>query len=317
MNKNSSWYLSQVYKELKATPALRGIHVRFSWAELEKTQGVYNFSLIDKLLSQLSAMDKRLIILFELRSFGPPTNLVPDYIQTNTYDGGIFYYDSVSANHQGGNIKLWNPRIQGRLTALMRALGKRFNSNPYFEGIGLAETSLGQPTVPLSSAQINDYYAGILNLQQQMRNHFPNTMTYQYTNYPRPILESFIGDFSSMGTGLGGPDVFLEDPGLQYPKVPKGVYHYYPVLSGTVPLTPAVMSKNYANTKSDGTGYEPTVSEILAYARDTLKANYIFWTREPGYYPQVLELLRMENQKTTPSGGLSAACPSTFSSCAD
>jgi hypothetical protein len=316
MNKNSSWYLSQVYKELKATPALRGIHVRFSWAELEKTQGVYNFSLIDKLLSQLSAMDKRLIILFELRSFGPPTNLVPDYIRTNTYDGGIFYYDSYNRPGEGGgNIKLWNPQVHKRLVALMRALGKRFNSNAHFEGIGLAETALGM--VSLSSTQMDGYYANMLSLQQQMRNYFPNTMTYQFTNYPRPILESFIGKLSTMGTALGGPDVFLEEPGLLFanPKKPKGVYHHYAPLSGVVPLTPAVMSKNYINTRADGTGYEPTVSELLAYARDTLKANYIFWTRHPDYYRRVLELLNMKNQKTTLSGGLDATCPSAYSSC--
>ena len=33
--KNASWYLSQVYSEIKATPALRGIQIRYSWAELE------------------------------------------------------------------------------------------------------------------------------------------------------------------------------------------------------------------------------------------------------------------------------------------
>lgn len=316
--KNASWYLSMVYKELQRTPALRGVQIRYAWAELETSEGVYNFSAIAKRLTELSAIDKRLIIMLETRTFDPLEELVPDYVKTAKYEGGVFLYDSVNQEgQQGSNIKLWNPLVRDRLTALIRALGNRFNSNAYFEGIGLTETAMGQAVIPITSTQTNDYYANMLDLQQQMRNYFPNTVTFQFTNYPRPILESFIGSLNAMGTGLGGPDVFLEEPGLQYPGTPKGVYNYYPELSGVVPLTPSVMSGNYKNTRTDGTGYQPTISELLTFARDTLKANYIFWTRNPDYYAKVLETLNMKDQKSTLSGGLNSICPSVYSSCVD
>ena len=45
--KNNSPYLSQVYSEIQETPALRGIQIRYLWAELEKSKGVYDFSSID------------------------------------------------------------------------------------------------------------------------------------------------------------------------------------------------------------------------------------------------------------------------------
>ena len=201
------------------------------------------------------------------------------------------------------------------MVALIRALGNRFNSNANFEGIGITETAMGQPAIPLSSTLINAYYANVLSLQQQMRNYFPNTVTFQFTNYPRPILESFIGSLNAMGTGLGGPDVFLEEPGLHHTGDPQGVYNYYPQLSGIVPLTPSVMSGNYKNTRVDGTGYEPTVSELLAFARDNLKANYIFWTRHPDYHSKVLEMLNWNAQRSTSSGGLNSTCPSVYASC--
>ncbi|PSJ15718.1 glycoside hydrolase, partial [Nitrosomonas supralitoralis] len=57
---NNSKYLSVVYSELKATPALRGIQMRYLWAELEKSKGVYDFSSIDKRLAELTARNKRL-----------------------------------------------------------------------------------------------------------------------------------------------------------------------------------------------------------------------------------------------------------------
>lgn len=316
--KDASWYWSQVYRELKATPALRGVHIRYSWAELETNEGVYNFSAIAKRLSELSAINKRLIIMLETRSFGLSGKLIPDYVKASKYEGGAYVYGSQNKEgQQGYNIKLWNPLVHDRLVELMRALGNRFNSNPYFEGIGLTETAMGQSSVPLTRIQVNEYYENMLSLQKHMRHHFPNTMTFQFTNFPRPILESFIGSLNAMGTGLGGPDVFLEEPGLHYSKDPQGVYNYYPRLSGIIPLTPSVMTGNYKNTRADGTGYEPTVKELLDFARDKLKANYIFWTRNTDYSYKVREMLNSKAHRSTPSGGLDGTCPSTFSSCID
>lgn len=314
--KNASWYLSQVYSEIKATPALRGIQIRYSWAELETSEGVYNFSSIVKRLNELSAINKRLVIVVETKTFDSTEMLIPDYLKTEIYEGGQYLFSTTNkAGVQGYNLKLWNSQVRDRFNALVRALGKRFNSEPYFEGIGLTETALGQSDVPLTSQQIDNYFANLLNIQQQMRAAFPNTMTFQFTNYPRPILESFISSLQAMGAGLGGPDVFLEDAGLNYPLTPKGVYNYYPENSGVMPLTPSVMHGNYKSTKADGTGYEPTILELLSFARDTLKANYIFWHRDPDYYRKVLEALNQKNQKTNPAGGLDSTCPGIYTTC--
>ena len=316
--KNNSWYLSQVYKELKATTALRGMQVRYRWPELEGAEGEYNFSSITKRLSELSAINKRLVIVIETKAFELGEEIIPDYVKTNIYEWGEFIFDnSHTDNLKGKNMKLWNPLVRDRLSALMRALGQRFNSNPYFEGIGLSETAMGKSLTPLTSVQTDGYYANLLSVQQQMRKYFPNTLTFQFTNYPRPILESFINSLNEMGAGLGGPDVFPDDPALNYPNIPLGVYNYYPKYSGILPLTPSVMHANYVNTRPDNTGYEPTVSELLSFARDTLKANYIFWTRDPDYYRDVLQMLNLNAQKSKLSGGLDPTCPSVYSSCVD
>ena len=313
--KNSDWYLSQVYKELKATPALKGVQIRYDWAELETSPGVYNFYPIVKRLSELSAIGKRLVVVIQMKSFGDG-EIVPDYLLADVpYGGGIFKYQSSNTAEQGSNIKLWNPAVYERMAALIRALGNRFNSHDYFEGIGLTETVLGQPIVPITATQLDTYYDNLLKLQQEMRHSFPNTVTFQFANYPRPLLTSFVPSLVQMGAGLGGPDVFLEEPGLHYTKDPKGVYHYYAPLSGVVPLTPSVMPGNYRNTKVDGTGYEPTPLQLLQFARDELKANYIFWHRLPENKSEVLQMLNWDAQRTRPAGGLQTACPSTFFSC--
>ncbi|WP_297323783.1 beta-galactosidase [Nitrosomonas sp.] len=317
--KDDPKYMAQVYRELKKTPALRGIQIRYEWAELEPEENVYDFTSIEQHLAELAAQKKRLIILLQTKSFDPQSAFVPDYLKEKKYDDGVFPFSTFGKKTiRGYNLKLWNPLVQDRIAALMNALGKRFNAHPYFEGIGLTETAFGQPMVEISNNQLDNYYSGLLNINQQLRKSFPNTMTYQFTNYPRPMLKSFVGKLKEMGTGLGGPDVFIDEPGLHHNQsnAPKGVYHHYPELSGIVPLTPSVMQTNYANTRHDKTGKAPTVAELFSFARDRLKANYIFWTRAPGYFPKVLEMLN-GLQTGDPAGGLDATCPKAYPACID
>ena len=318
--KNKPDYLQQVYSEMKATPALRGMQVRYNWAELEKSFGVYDFTSIEKRLAELTARNKRLIILLELKSWGIDTDLVPNYVTSNPiYEQGIFAFSrDGSATITGSNIKLWNPKVRDRLAALISALGKRFNSHEYFEGIGLTETSLGYPIKPLTSTQKDDYYDNLLVINKKMRASFPNTMTFQFTNHPRSLLTTLVDDLKGMGSALGCPDVFIEDPGLNYPGSqysPPGLYKYYPKNSGLMPLIVKVEPANYRDTRWDNKGYQPTVSELHNFARDNLKVNYIFWVRDNDYYKKVLEMLNWNQQKINPSGGLRSACPENYTTC--
>ncbi|WP_293007476.1 glycoside hydrolase [Nitrosomonas sp.] len=317
-SKNNSTYLSQVYSELDATPALKGMMIRYFWNDLEKSKGVYDFSSIDKRLAELSARGKRLVIQVQTKSFNK-RQVVPSYMKTAEYEGGEFYTsDYGSTEIRGRNIKLWNLQVRNRLTALFDAMGKRYNSHPYFEGIGMIETAFGQPIEPVSNAQINGFYDNKIIVHQKMRQFFPNTMTIQEVNYPRPILTSFVGSLKDIGTALSSPDLFIEEKGLLFEATQydphQGVYNYYSDFAGMIPMIPTVMSKNYKNTKGDGSGYVPTISQILAFARDKLEANYIFWTREV-HYMQVLEVLNQNAQKNFPAGGLNPACPAAYSSC--
>lgn len=318
--KHNPQYVAQVYSELKATPALRGVQVRYEWPDLEPAEGRYDFAAIEQALAELAAHNKRLIILLQTKSFNPQILPVPDYMKTDQYEGGTFVFGTFGKGvPRGHNLKLWNPQVHDRLVALMSALGQRFNSHPYFEGIGFPETAMGEPLTALSSLQVDKFYDNLLSVQRQMRLAFPNTMTFQFTNYPRPMLQSFVGRLRTMGTALGGPDTFLDDPGLTFdkPSAPKGIYHYYPALSGIVPLTPSVMQSNYVNTRHDKMGRTPTIAELLSFARDRLKANYIFWTRAPDYYPQVLEMLNGLSATSDPAGGLDPTCPKAYATCVD
>ncbi|HEY9824249.1 MAG TPA: hypothetical protein V6D19_02295 [Stenomitos sp.] len=317
-SKGDSRYLNNVYQELQQTPTLNGIVVRYRWGELETSQNVYNFSAIESRLAELTVLKKRLIVLIETKSNTPDveSTLVPNYAKTVLYEGGIYPYDSSTVGGYG--TKLWNANVRWRLTRLVRELGKRFNTELYFEGVGFSESATGKPAIPLTSTQVDAFYANLQTLNKELKTSFPNTLTFQYLNYPRNILASFIEIFKQKGIALGNPDVFLDDPGLSFPGTkysPPGVYTYYPKLSGTIPLVVQVENANYLNTRHDNTGYQPTVEELLTYARDNLQVNYLFWTRTPTFFPKVLELLNFSAQKTATAGGLKFDCPTAYSSC--
>ena len=298
--------MAQVYAELKATPPLRGLQIRFPWPELEPEEGRYDFTAIEQILDELAPLNKHLVILLELKSFSLKTLPVPAYMRTEAYEGGAFPFSTYGQRApRGYNLKLWNSGVHDRLVALLAELGTRFNGHPNFEGIGLPETALGQPIELVSSHDIEKYYDTLLDVQRHMRAAFPNTMTYQFVNYPREMLAGFVEDMRTIGTGLGGPDIFLGDPGLNFdrPNKPKGIYLYNPHMSGLIPLTPSVMQANYDNTRHDGKGRVPTIAELHSFGRDRLRANYLFWTRAPGHLQQVLDHLRQIPLHSNPAGG--------------
>lgn len=138
---------------------------------------------------------------------------------------------------------------------------------------------------------------------------------YYAINYGKNDTTTFLPllyDELKKRAGFGGPDTFVNEPELN-----DGVYSYYPKLSGIVPLTPSVQPDNYRRSCKSIDCPPPSVDELLTFARDSLKANYLYWTRDRDYYQYVLNLLNKPIQRDAPlgAGGLRTACPSSYISC--
>jgi hypothetical protein len=67
---------------------------------------------------------------------------------------------------------------------------------------------------------------------------------------------------------------------------------------------------------TDGGEYR-SFGELFAFARDRLRANYIFWTRAPNYYPKVLEFMSGLPAADGPARGLNPTCPKVYASCVE
>lgn len=318
----SAEHIASVILETVANPALRGVQVRYTWAELEPTNGTFDFSRIQRDLDLVQASGKRLFILLQTKQFSDEFPAIPSYLDTVINGGGAFTISSASqaasdAVSPGRNIKLWNATVRDRLSALVTALGASFNQHPMLEGVALSETAMGTPVdIIVTARQTQAFYDNLLVVNAAMRTAFPNTVTLQFTNYPKPILPEFVTGLKRRGSGLGGPDIYLDDADLL-----TGIYPHYALQAGQIPLAPSVQGENYKRRGYDGPDNPPSIDELYRFGRDDLHANYMFWTRrafpQDNPYADVLTYMSSPGFPSGLAGGLATNCPRVYVQCID
>ncbi|MCV9878108.1 hypothetical protein [Brenneria izbisi] len=71
-------------------PDIDGVQIVYTWKKLEKSKGEYDFSVIEKDLSILNTMNKKLFIQIQDRFFDPDARNIPLYLQQEPqYHGGL------------------------------------------------------------------------------------------------------------------------------------------------------------------------------------------------------------------------------------
>ena len=88
-------------------------------------------------LTNLARINKQLVLAIQGVSFVNSEKLVPSYLLTEEYGGGVYPINT----GKGFNVAYYNAKVQDRLIALLTALGKEFDGNPNLEAIQLQETS--------------------------------------------------------------------------------------------------------------------------------------------------------------------------------
>ncbi|MEO5574130.1 MAG: hypothetical protein ABIR48_06585 [Gammaproteobacteria bacterium] len=303
---NSQWEFNYIKNE----PNFVGVHRRYAWKWLEPTRGAYDFSMIEADLKYLMSMPtpKRLIIEITDNSNWPLIWL-PDYIRTPEFEGGFYK----PAYMQRVITKRWNTALQDRQIALFKALGARFDNEPFVEGIVLDETSNGNLIWKGVAAEANytseKAYIGQKRIMAGLKAAFPRTMCVQYINWwsgdsaadVELKLKGLVEYAYSIGMGLGGPDVHASRPVSSQPPP----YKLYGQYAGSMPLAPAVQWSNYTDI-NPVTGRASTVEEILNFANRTLHASHLSWEqREPFSVDEVIPLVRRAGAPTgsvVPSG---------------
>jgi hypothetical protein len=87
--------------------------------------------------------------------------------------------------------------------------------------------------------------------------------------------------------GVGGPDLLPYRPGQL-----KSSYPLVRDAAGIVPTGIAVQDGNYEDLNPE-TGKRATIAELIKFATEYLKVDYIFWcTQEPYYSAEVIPYLK-------------------------
>ena len=286
-----------------STKAFEGAQLKYTWRELEPEKDVYDFSAIRKDLAFLKSKGKKLFIQLQDVTFSAKRVFVPEYLRSDEYNGGVapqYQFannDEAKATINGWVAKRWEPAVQDRLHKLFAALGKELDGK--IEGINLAETSIGfgETGRHAPKGYTNEIYRdAVITNMKALRRAFPKSVVMQYANFmpgewlpddDKSYLRSVFKAARESKVGVGGPDLL--------PFRRSQLNHSYPLIkeaSDLVQTGVAVQDGNYAD-KNAANGKRLTIAELLQFATDNLKVDYVFWcTEEPYYSTELIPFLQ-------------------------
>ena len=266
----------QKYMDDARRPGMVGIMKRYSWRELEPTQGTYDFSKISSDLLWAQAYGMQLIIMIDDKSF--------------TLDRpNPAYLDSVTPRNRTGGYSMvrWHPTVVARYKALVAEMGRRFDSHPNFEGIGSQESSIGLDRSTLTAfgftpEKFRDAYIDMFSYALTV---MPRSRVFWYQNF-MVGNQDYIGAVAKAvgpkGLVMAGPDVLPDRDALV-----ENSYPYFEQFQGQMHLGIQVEGICY-RALHETAGYPTkywTMPELFRFARDKLHVNYMFWVRIPSPTP--------------------------------
>lgn len=284
------------------TKAIEGAQIIYTWKSLEPGEDEYDFSAIRDDLAFLTSHGKKLWIQLQDVTFSPDRINVPKYLTRDSiYHGGAArqYRDRNNDNDPpvplGWLSRRWDPAVQARLHKLFAALGSEFDGK--IAGINLPETSIGfaYPELFPEGYSHVAYRDAIITNMKALKRAFPRSVAMQYANFmpgeyratnDRGYLVGVYNAAEEFNVGVGGPDLLpFHVPQLQssYPLIREA--------SGIVPTGIAVQDGDYDDVDRK-TGKRASISELLDFASDYLRVDYIFWcTQEPFYSKELIPFL--------------------------
>jgi hypothetical protein len=278
------------------TKALEGAQIRYSWRQLEPEMDKYDFSPIREDLKFLKSKGKKLWIQFQDVTFSPQWINVPKYLLNDPkYNGGADKQYRLDSNENGSQegwmARRYDPAVQERLHKVFLALGKEFDGK--IEGINLAETAAGYGWTGKYHPKgftFQIYRDAIIANMKALKRAFPKSIVLQYANFMpggKSYLEAVYKAARENKIAVGGPDLL--------PFRPFQHANSYPLIresAGVIPAGIAVQDGNYGDVNKE-TGKRADISELLKFATDYLKVDYIFWcTEEPYYSNELIPFMR-------------------------
>ena len=286
-------------KSFLETRSFEGAQVAYFWKQLETGKDEYDFSLIREDLELLTRHGKKLWVQLQDVTFAERWNPVPKYLTRDPqYHGGAnrqYEYKNNDEQHAvgaGWAARRWDPAVQERFHKLLFALAKEFDGR--IAGINFAESAVdfgesGRLYPEGFTPAI--YRDALVTNMKALRRAFSKSIVLQYANFMpgewRPTddkgyLRAIYKAASESKVGVGGPDLLPYKPGQM-----GSSYSLIKEVAGEVTVGIAVQDGNYAHVNPQ-TGKSVTITELIEFANEYLKADYIFWCTEEPYYSRDL-----------------------------
>lgn len=276
-----------------------GAQIMYSWRQLERQKGRYDFSIIKEDYRYLKKHGKKLFIQLQDATFYAQYNAVPRYLLTEEYDGGATEQYNDDGQAEGWVAKRWNPQVRERFALLLKALGDEFDGK--IEGINLQETAIGVSAATDSAFTETGYVTGLKANMLALKKAFPTSATMLYANFmpgewlpweDQGYLSSLYAYGEEIGVGLGGPDLMVTRKG-QLNHALKFMHEG----SFTAPIGIAIQDGNYIAKTGADTDYNEAIDKggadrktlvpmLHAFARDFLKVDYMFWVDQEPYFEE-------------------------------
>lgn len=264
--------------EIANEPQVSGLMMRLDWDDLETTQGNYQWTLLDAVVSQMAAVDKYLWVLVRDRTFQGLSDAnsapVPAYVK----DIGGITGNGVMATKEGGMAALHRVAVMDRQIALFQAIAARYEDSPYFHGFYNEESTPGFGTVGSGGVAPPGDFNNVLMAQQLVRMYTAvatvakKTLFMASVNFPNDatIVTAVQGIAAAGQIGIGGPDAY-----------PNGSF---------TPAENAYLGNtgghNYVGELAAGFQFQragvkqQTFAEMWAIGKNTLRQQFFFWPRQ-------------------------------------
>ena len=264
---------------VNARPYLKGIVIRYVWADMETAQGVYDFSLVTRALNNLNA-GKYVWVHFQSVLFGgthPPSAVVPSYLLTSFYDDGC-----VQISGDRTIAKTWNTNVATRKIALVQALAAAFNHVAEFEGVILSETATGLAAGEYGY-DAGDFCTQLARIANESRTHMTAKQLCMYVNFisggpSKSDWTTLLSGCRDADCVMGGPDSLYRNISTGRSRI-NGLTGSYGVnLRGRVGI-------QVGDQRSGLTDTACVVADLFAQcfssASNSFKGNYGFWSYLP------------------------------------
>jgi len=188
----------------------------------------------------------------------------------------------------------WNPAVRARFQALLRALAKTFDGR--IHGINLPESAVEiDPKKDKTGFTCDRYFDAEMENARVARAVFQRSHVVQYVNFwpcewndDHEYMSRFFQFAADNRIGLGGPDIVPWRRAQM-----NNSYPFFNRYRGRLDLVAMAVQEPTLTYTNPKTGKKVTPAELIQFAQDDLKLDYIFWgNQEPYYSKEIIPTLR-------------------------